>query len=46
MFNRDILDMELIDGPVQFAHQFMDVPEYKVNVTDSNTGSTTEVMNR
>ena len=43
MFNRNLEEMEILDGPVQFSHQYMDMPNYKLNVTDPNTGETKSV---
>jgi len=32
MYNKDLSTMEALEGPVQFAHQFVDMPEYNVQV--------------
>ena len=32
MYNKDLSTMEALEGPVQFAHQFVDMPEYSVQV--------------
>ena len=38
MYNKDLSTMEALEGPVQFAHQFVDMPEYNVQVkTNTNT---------
>lgn len=39
----DVADTELeaLEGPVQFAHQFVDMPKYTVEVQDPVNGPTT-----
>ena len=36
MYNKDLTTMEPLEGPVQFAHQFVDMPNYNVQVTNNN----------
>ncbi len=38
----DVADSELepLEGPVQFAHQFVDMPNYNVEVQDPVNGPT------
>jgi neutral ceramidase len=35
LFDQDIDSMEALEGPVQFVHQFVDMPEYTLEVQDS-----------
>ena len=32
MYNKELSTMEPLEGPIQFAHQFVDMPEYNVQV--------------
>lgn len=42
MFNRN--DLELVSGPVQFAHQLVDMPKYQVEVNDPVEGLTNVIL--
>lgn len=33
-------EMEPLEGPIRFAHQFVDMPEYEVEVEDPENGPT------
>ena len=41
MYNVDDSELEALEGPVQFAHQFVDRPNYTVEVQDPVNGPTT-----
>ena len=41
MFNKDNSELEALEGPVQFAHQFVDMPNYTVEVEDPIKGTQT-----
>ena len=39
MFDQDNDAMESLEGPIQFAHQFVDMPKYEVDVEDPVAGT-------
>jgi len=39
MFNQDTDAMEALEGPIQFAHQFVDMPNYEVDIEDPVAGT-------
>lgn len=39
MFEQE--DLEALEGPVQFAHQFVDMPNATVEIQDPENGPTT-----
>lgn len=41
MFEKDETELEPLEGPVNFAHQFVDMPKYTVEVDDPENGPTT-----
>nr|CAH0108394.1 unnamed protein product [Daphnia galeata] len=41
MYNKSDSELEALEGPVQFAHQFVDMPNYTVEVQDPVNGPTT-----
>nr|CAH0102723.1 unnamed protein product [Daphnia galeata] len=44
MYNVDDSELEALEGPVQFAHQFVDKPNYTVEVQDPVNGPTTDKL--
>lgn len=38
LFQRDVSSMEALEGPIQFTHQFVDMPEYLVAIEDPESG--------
>lgn len=43
MYSKDDSELEPLEGPVQFAHQFVDMTNYTVDVRDPVNGSLTKV---
>ena len=41
MYNKSDSELEALEGPVQFAHQFVNMPNYTVEVQDPVNGPTT-----
>ena len=39
MFDRETSAMEALEGPIQFTHQFVDMPKYEVDVEDPTSGT-------
>jgi len=39
MFNQETDAMEALEGPIQFTHQFVDMPKYEFNVEDPVEGT-------
>ena len=40
MYNKSDSELEALEGPVQFAHQFVNMPNYTVEVQDPVNGPT------
>ena len=38
MFEKNDADLEPLEGPVSFAHQFVDMPNYSVEIQDPVDG--------
>jgi neutral ceramidase len=45
MYSKDNSELEPLEGPVQFAHQFVNMPNYTVEVQDPVNGLTTVIRN-
>lgn len=45
LFQKDNAELELLDGPVQFAHQYVDMPKLTVEVPDE-TGTGTQTVKK
>jgi len=43
MFDQDVSDMEQLEGPVNFAHQFVDMPNYAVEIQDTDGPKTVKL---
>lgn len=41
LFNMDVAEMEPLEGPIEFAHQFVNMSEYRVEVDDPDNGRVT-----
>lgn len=41
MYEKDNSELEALEGPVQFAHQYVDMPNYSVQIEDAVNGPTT-----
>ncbi|XP_032795004.2 neutral ceramidase [Daphnia magna] len=41
MYEKDNSELEPLEGPVQFAHQYVDMPNYSVQIQDAVNGPTT-----
>lgn len=41
MYVKDNSELEPLEGPVQFAHQYVDMPNYSVQIQDAVNGPTT-----
>ena len=46
MFLRDVSELELLEGPVQFAHQYVNMTQVSVEIVDPDTGAPQTVVNR
>ena len=44
MFDQDVSDMEQLEGPVNFAHQFVDMPNYAVEIQDTDGPKTVRFL--
>lgn len=40
MYEKDNSELEALEGPVQYAHQFVDMPNYWVEIEDPVNGPT------
>lgn len=44
MFEKNETELEMLEGSVDFVHQFVDMPEYTFDLEDPLTGSVTPVL--